>query len=136
MNTINLWPILIASAVAFAIGAIWYSPILFGREWQELTKTSDAEIAAARASGMWKRYITQFIATIVAFCVLAFLAAAANLTTFTDGAFLGFLVWLGFSATEATSGLLWEKKPFKLVLIQSVGSLVTLVVGGAIIGAW
>jgi len=136
MTTLSFWPIIVASIVAFGIGALWYSPILFGREWMALTKLDDADLARKRARGMWKYYLTQLIATIVMFGVLAFVIADTSARTALDGAFVGFLGWLGFTLTEAVGALMWDKKPFKLAMIQVVGTLVNLVVGGAIIGAW
>ncbi|MEA2715202.1 MAG: hypothetical protein QOG91_230 [Candidatus Parcubacteria bacterium] len=136
MSTVNFWPILVAAIVAFGIGALWYSPILFGREWMMLTKMTSADIAAAKAKGMWKSYVTQFIVSLVMFCVLTFLIVSTGTASGSDGAFLAFIVWLGFVATEAVGRLLWENKPFKLIMISGIGSLITLVIGGAIIGAW
>lgn len=136
MYTITVWPIIIAALVAFGIGALWYSPILFGREWMRLSQTSDADVAAARSRGMWKPYLSQFLASIVTFAVLAFFVASSNAVTSVDGAFLGAVAWLGFIAPLSLSSLLWKQEPFKLVLIDTVCTLVTFVVGGAIIGAW
>jgi hypothetical protein len=136
MYTINFWPILVAAVVSFGIGALWYSPVLFGKEWMSLTKMSAADMESAKARGMWKAYVAQFVAILVTFLVLGFLTTATNTMTSGDGAFLAFIVWLGFVATDAVSALLWERKPFKLVLISSIGTLVSLVIGGAIIGAW
>lgn len=136
MYTINVWPIIVASIAAFAIGALWYSPVLFGKEWMALTKMSGADMAAAKTKGMWKLYAVQFITTLVMFAVLAFIISTVSVISAADGAYFGFLVWLGFVATQAVAGLLWERKPFKLVLIGAVGMLVNLVIGGAIIGAW
>ncbi len=136
MPTLNLWPIVVSSVVAFGIGALWYSPILFGREWMALTRLDDADLEASRARGMWKYYVTQLVATLVMFAVVTFFISETGSRTALDGAFIGFLSWVGFTLTEATGSLLWDKKPFKLVLIQIIGTLVSLVIGGAIIGAW
>ena len=137
MHTVNLWAILVAAIVAFAIGALWYSPILFGKEWMSLTGKTQKDVAAAKAKGgMWKLYVAQLILAIITFGVLGFIVAAASGATASDGAFMGFLAWLGFDATVILGGFLWEKKPLKLVVIQAACSLLTLVVGGAIIGAW
>lgn len=137
MHIVNFWAILVAAVAAFAIGSIWYSPILFGKEWMTLLGMTDTDVAAARAKGgMWKLYLAQLVGTLVSFAVLGFIVAAASGVTATDGAFMGFLVWLGFGATFALGGLLWEKKPLKLIVIQSAYSLLTLVIGGAIIGVW
>lgn len=136
MYTINFWPILIATIVGFGIGALWYSPILFGKEWMTLMKISEKDIDAAKAKGMWKSYLTHFIAHIVSFGVLAFFIASSNATTPADGVFIGFIVWLGFIVPMGISNLLWRKDPFKLVLIDTFQLLTVLLVGGAIIGAW
>jgi hypothetical protein len=136
MYTVNFWSVLVASVVAFGIGALWYSPILFGKEWMSLTKTSDTDMAAAKAKGMWKSYLMHFVATVVSFCVLGFIIANAGSMNAGDGAFLGFLIWIGFVATMGVSAMLWEKAPLKLVLIDTINTLLGLVIGGAIIGAW
>lgn len=136
MYTINFWPILVATIVSFGIGALWYSPILFGKEWMTLSKIKESDWDEAKAKGPWKAYVVQFIAIFVTYAILGFLVSATNAATATDGAFLGFLVWLGFVATDAAGALMWEKKPMKLVLINIVATLLTLVIGGAILGAW
>lgn len=136
MYTINFWPILVASIVAFVISALWYSPVLFGKEWMSLTKMTEADMAAAKAGGVWKYYLIQFIVTLVLFCVLAFLLASTGTTGAGNGAFIGFLTWLGFVATMHVGRIIWERKPLKLALIQGVADLVNMVIGGAIIGMW
>ncbi len=137
MNTINFWPILISSVVAFAIGALWYSPVLFGKEWMSLLKITEKDVADMKTrGGMWKRYIAQFVMSLVMFAVLAFIIASSNGSTATDGAFLGFFVWLGFVLPISISSFLWKNQPFKLILIEAIQYLVTLVIAGGIIGAW
>ena len=136
MYTINIWPFLISAVVSFAIGALWYSPILFGKEWMRLTKMTEADMAAAKASGVWKSYLSHFIATVVMLAVLGFFIATSNAVSATDGAFLGFVAWLGFIAPIGLSGMLWKREPFKLVLIDTIQVLISLIIGGAIMGAW
>lgn len=136
MQTINFWPILVASIVSFGVSALWYSPIIFGKEWMSLVKITDAEMNETKSKGIWKLYIIQFIMTLISFCVLAFIIASTSVQGGSNGAFMGFLIWLGFVATGAVAGFMWEKYPFKLMLIDTVSVLVTLVIGGAIIGAW
>ncbi|MEN9524093.1 MAG: hypothetical protein RL536_162 [Candidatus Parcubacteria bacterium] len=136
MDAINIWSIVVASVVAFAIGAIWYSPILFGKEWMALNKMTDKDISDTQMKGVAWFYVIQFIITLVSFCVLGFAVNAFGTYTASDGAFLGLLAWVGFVLPIGVSALMWEKKPFKLILINMICTLLTLVVGGAIIGAW
>lgn len=136
MITLNFWPILVASLASFALGSLWYSPILFGREWLTMIKMREADIANYRHKSVWIHYFTQFLVTIVTFCVLAFMMGFLGLGDSGNGAFLGLLAWLGFIFPTAISSLLWKKDPIMLVLIETINTLLTLMIGGAIIGAW
>jgi hypothetical protein len=136
MYSINIWPILVATVVSFGIGALWYSPIILGKQWMTLTKLTDTDMAAAREKGVWKSYIVHLIASFISFCVLGFIVSAVNVASGLDGAFFGFLVWLGFILPLHVSHFLWQKAPFKLILIDTAQLLIGLLVGGAIIGAW
>lgn len=136
MYTINFWPILVASIVAFAIGSFWYSPILFGNEFKALVNKDKKDHSKAEQKGMLGSSIIHFIFTIITFCVIAFLMAMNGLVSPSEGAFLGFLGWVGFSLSENVSAVIWEDKSKKLAVIQAIGTLIVLVIGGAIIGAW
>jgi len=136
MNSINFLPIFVASVVAFGLSSLWYSPILFGREWLKLQKISDQDLAARKETGIIKSYIVQFIMTLVTFSVLAFIISFTAIRNSADGAFLGALAWLGFILANSIGEVLWSKKPLTLVLIDSINYLIILTIGGAIIGAW
>ncbi len=134
MYEINFWSVLVAAIVSFGIGALWYSPILFGKEWMSLMKISDSNMNDPK--DMWKSYLLHFIGTIISFCILAFIISMSRAVSASDGAFLGFIAWLGFAVPISISNLLWRRDPMKLVLIDTIHVLVGLVIGGAIIGAW
>ncbi len=136
MFTINIWAIVIAAVISFFIGAVWYSSFLFGKEWMSLIKVSEKDVEKMRERGMWKSYTIHFLATLVTLFVLAFAISAMSIHSASDGAFIGFFAWLGFIAPFGVSELLWRKSPIKLVLIDSINVLLSLVVSGAIIAAW
>jgi hypothetical protein len=133
---INIWSVIVATVVAFIIGAIWYSPVLFGKEWMALSGCTDKDMNDAKKKGVFKFYIIQLITTLVTFVVLGFAMSFAGVDTTSDGALIGIIAWLGFILPGHIGSLMWERRPVKLVLINTVCSLLTLVVGGAIIGAW
>jgi hypothetical protein len=136
MDTINFWPILISSVVSFGISTLWYSPFLFGKDWTNLIKIDDKDMGEMKVNNVWRSYIIHFIVTLISFVVLGFAIKAVGIDTASNGAFVGFLAWLGFIIPIAVSDILWKKQPIKLALIETVDLLVTLVIGGAIIGAW
>ncbi len=136
MNSINIWPILITSVVGFGISSLWYSPILFGKEWADLLSISDKDIANMRASSIWTKYIVQFILSFISFSILAFVMSIIDVSNTSDGAFVGLIAWLGFMLPLFASGFLWKKDPFKLMMIDAVNYLLILTIGGAILGTW
>lgn len=136
MNTINFIAILVSALVAFGISSFWYSPFLFGNEWMNLNKISPKDMENIKKVGVIRSYIVQFILTIITFAVLGFLVSMSGAQSGTDGAFIGFLVWLGFVLPTSVSGLLWKKESFTLILIDTINYLVILTIGGAILGAW
>jgi len=136
MTQVHIWSIIVAAVVAYVIGAFWYSPVLFGKQWMQLKGISENDITPESKRGMWKRYLAQLVTTLVLFSVLGFIITATGSVTAGDGIFLAFLVWLGFSVMPAIGDMLWNKAPFKLILITQVCSLVSWLIGGAIIGGW
>jgi len=132
--SINIWSILVAAIASFIIGSIWYSPILFGKQWMALTNTG--AVTPEKKKGIWKLYVVQFLLSIVTMCILGFAIAAMQITSALDGATLGLLAWVGFYATFRAANLLWQPGSLKLALISAGSILLNLIVGGAIIGGW
>ncbi len=133
---INIWSVIVATVAVFVIGAVWYSPVLFGKEWMSLTGCTDKEVSDAKTKGVVKYYVIQLIITFVTFCVLGFAMNTLGVDNTSDGAFVGILAWLGFALPMHIGSIMWERRPFKLVLINTVNVLLSFVVGAAIIGAW
>ncbi|QKJ29850.1 DUF1761 domain-containing protein [Mucilaginibacter mali] len=126
---INWLAVIVAALSSFMVGGIWYSPKVFGNTWMKDTGLSQDEIRKgnkARAFGM-----TAFFSLIMSANLAAFLAAP----TTTTGAQAGFLagVWT-FSAIAIHS--LFELRSWRLIFINGGYSVVSLVLMGAILGAW
>jgi hypothetical protein len=47
MRPFEWLPSLIAALSAFALGGLWYSPLLFGKAWQRESGLTDEQLAAA-----------------------------------------------------------------------------------------
>lgn len=130
---VNFLAVLIAAVVSMAIGAYWYSPKGFGKQWAELTGKNLDSIDKKAAN---KSYAMMFVASFVTAFVLANLVRLAGATTVMEGIMVGFWVWLGFVATVQIGVVLWDQKPAKLFYINTLYSLVTLAVNGAILALW
>lgn len=133
---VNYIAIIVASIVSFVIGMLWYSPLLFGNLWMKSAGLSKEKIGKAKKKGMGKTILIAFLTTVIMVYVLGYLLNILNYNDAISGAIIGFLVWLGFLATTGLGRVLWEGKSFSFYLINTLHELVSLVVIGAILGAW
>ena len=125
---INWIAVIVGAIVAYALGALWYSPVLFGKAWMKLSGVGEP-----KKKGMAKSYVAGFATQLVTAFVLSAFVGTLGASTATEGAIVGFWIWLGFLATTMFGMVLWENKPVKLYLISAVQVLVALKVMGAIV---
>jgi hypothetical protein len=132
LDGINWVAVAIATIANLLIGALWYSPILFGKEWQQLIGKSTEDLKKNATVGYTGAVILGFITAVV----LAMLIKMLDLATSMEGATLGAIIWLGFVATCTGAGMLFQGTRKKLWLIDNGSQLVILAVMGAIIAGW
>ncbi len=133
---INYLAVLISAIATMVIGALWYSPILFGKIWIELSGVTQKKIEEAKKKGMSKSYLFTFIGSLITAYVLAHFVDYLEATTASGGAQLAFWLWLGFIAPVNLGMVLWEGKPFKLFLLNTLHHLVSLIVIAIILSVW
>ena len=133
---VNYLAILVATVASFILGMLWYSPLMFGNIWLKLMGFSPAKIKAGKKKGMGKVMFFAFLGTLVSSYILAQFLKIANAVTIKDGLQVGFLIWLGFTATTMLGSVLWEGKPVKLYLINAAHGLTSLLVASAILISW
>ncbi len=134
-SNVNWISIVVAAIINMAVGFVWYSPMLFGKQWMKYVGMSEKDVQAAK-KGMSSAYgIMAVGALIMAFVLSKFVSMAGTMTA-TSGAMIGFWAWLGFVATSVVGGVLFEKKPWGWYYITAGFSLVVLVINGALLAVW
>ena len=133
--SVNYLAVLIAAIASMAIGFLWYGP-LFGKMWMGMMNFDKKKMDEAKKKGMGKTYALTFATSLIMGYVLALFVGYVQATTIADGIVLGFWLWIGFFATTQLGMVLWEGKPTKLYLINTLHNLVTLAVMGAILAVW
>ena len=130
-------PLAIVAAVVatFALGALWYSPLLFGNMWVRAHGYAGERLERMKKAAP-RAYGVSFVAFFVLAGVLAFLAGRVGVGTALGGMRLGFAVWVGFAATIGLTAWVYSDKPFATYLIDAGYQLAYLLLMGAIIGAW
>ncbi len=135
MTGVNYLAVLVAAILNMVIGAFWYSPALFGKSWMELMgwKPEDAQ---KRMAGARQAYAVSFIASFLIAYALARIIWYAQAHSMVAGAAIGLLAWLGFVATTHGTNYLFEGRPTRLFGINTGYHLVSLIIMGALLGAW
>lgn len=132
---VNFVAVLVAGVASFVIGGLWYSGMLFGPMWVKLLGWDEKRAAEAKKGGSQSMAIG-FLATLVTAYVLAYFVNMFGATDAQGGVRAAFWLWLGFVATTQLGGFLWEKKPFKLFVLNTAYSFLSLAVMGIILSLW
>lgn|SRR5574343_336746 len=137
MVSISILGVLIASAVAFLFGWLWHGP-LFGKKWMDLMGFTPETMKSMKMTPL-QAMVGGFVVNVV---MAAVLALAINLSDFyyrSTSPILcalqtGFILWLGFIATNTIGGVLWENRSWKLWRFNNIYNLIMILIMGLILG--
>ena len=127
---VNYWAVLASGVVAMVIGAIWYNA--FSTPWMKGAGLSKKDAENANPSV----YFVSFLAFLLAFYVLAHVAALAEVGDVTEGILTGFWMWLGFAATVTGINYLYQQKSVQFYALDTGYLLLVFLAAGGIIGGW
>ncbi len=130
-SDINWLSVIVSALAAFAIGGLWYSPVLFSKVWQREVKLSDEDI---KDSNMAMIFGTTFVLNVIGAIALDMVIGVES--TFMSGLCTGLYVSIVWIATSFGINYLYTRKSFKLYLIDAFYYIVFFSVMGAILGAW
>jgi len=129
-ENINWLSVIVAAISSFLIGGIWYGP-LFGKGWMHEFGFTEEDL---KKRSMPKVFGLSLLLSFIAALVLElFIGVEADLMF---GAMAGFFAGFGWVSTMLGILYLFEMKSLKAYLINAGYCIVTLMVMGAILGAW
>jgi hypothetical protein len=131
--SINHLAVIVSAVVMFAISALWYSPLLFGRKWQSLLGFTTEQLRKGNVASI---YGFTFIAFIVGAYVLANFISLTNTTTVAGGLETAFWSWLGFIATTMLINYAYQRKSYALWAVDAGHQLVAFCAAGVILALW
>lgn len=133
---INYLAMVVAGLAAYAIGALWYSPVLFMNEWMKAAGI-DKKKAKPSQEQMMRMYAIGLVGNMIGAFVLARLLVWTRAGDDLVGALkIGGWVWLGFIAVWMINSWLYEGKPIKLFVINAGYALVAVLTGSVILTLW
>lgn len=128
---LNWLAVLVAAIAYFALGAVWYSNALFGRQYRAAIGVSDDGTMAA-AKGL----IINFVGWLVAAIALALVSHGIGADDWLDGAVLGLVASFGFIGTNRIVGNAYEGNSSALMKVNAPYTLLGYVLMGIILAVW
>jgi len=133
MGSVNFLSVIIAAIAYMALGALWYSPALFGKAWMKGVGKTKEQVAAG-ASPM--NYIMALILSFVVAYGIARLMVWTNRSSISDGIVIGLLAGVCFVLGTMGINDTFENRPKGLTVINILYHIVGFIVIGIIVGAW
>lgn len=130
MIRINYFAIALLVVVAFIASSVWYSPLMFGREFTELNGVS------ASAHPNWLKIVCELIRTFVLAYVITRLVLLLNVANSKGALRLGIWLWIGFPVILLTGSILWQNVPWMLAAIHAGDWLIKILLFTGTAGWW
>lgn len=133
---LNYWAIVVSGLVAFTIGGLWYSPVLFEGAWMSANDYSQSQVQDNMSSLLPFGFIGAIVIYTLIATVFAFLSHALGAATIVSCILLGLLIWAGFVAPSGFMVVLFSPGTISGWLIDAGFQLTSLLAVGIILGAW
>src|SRR5512144_1097561 len=106
---INYFAVIVAAAAAFSIGGVWYSPLLFAKQWVQAHGFTEERVKEMQ-KGAGKAYAVSLLCQLVIAFGIAVLVSYLHLWRCVQGLKLGVLVWAGFALPFALIANMFSDK--------------------------
>lgn len=134
---VNLLTVLIAAVVSMALGFLWYSPTVLGKQWIK-EKGFSHESLKKEQKEMGKWYMFSFVLALISAYVLSHVMGLSSnffhYPMIQTGLTTGFWMWLGFVMPVQATATIFGNKNWKLFGIDTGYQLVSLLAMGVVIG--
>jgi len=126
---LNYWIVVITGVAAFFLSIIWYSPLFFGKIWEQYRNLPNPNIP------QWTMAFAPLRELIASF-VLAKLIIRLNITNWKETAKLMLLLWLAFHAVGMAGAILWDNMQWQLGAVHAGDWLMKMLFMGIVLTQW
>lgn len=132
---INYLAVVAAAVSAFALGGIWYSPLLFAKQWVNAHGYTEEQVKKMQ-KGASKAYAIAIACQLLIALAIAVLAGYLSLEKPGQGLKLGLLAWGGFALPLGMMSNVFSGKRLTVFYIDTGYQLIYLLIMGLIITVW
>ena len=134
LSRVSYLAMVVALVAAIVVSSLWYSPLVFGKQWMELNGKNPAATTQTTMHA-WKILI-DLVREFIVIYVLARLINALAIFGSQDALSLGFWMWIGFPVQMLVGASLWDNKPWALDLIHAGDWLMKMLLIALILAKW
>jgi hypothetical protein len=137
LGDVNALAVMVGALAAFALGAVWYSPALFSKQWMKelgIKKTADSN--KKMKEELPKLMAVSLALTVVLAIALAMLMNLLSTSGFWNGAAVGAFVGLFVAGVITAINYVYEKRTLTLWSINAGYQVAMCMAIGVVIGVW
>jgi len=132
---INYLAVVVAAVASFAIGGLWYSPVLFARQWVNAHGYSEEQVKEMQ-KGAGKSYAISVLCQLLIALAIAVLLSYLHFANWIQGLKLGLLLWAGLAFPLGLMATMFTGKKMAVFLIDTGYQLVYLLLMGVVLTVW
>jgi hypothetical protein len=136
LGQLNWLAVIVGAAIYFVLGALWYSPVLFARQWQRSIGW-DPTATPPQMNPM--TYLVPAIAYLVMAVAVGLIAAASGTDNIGEGVVLGLVTGIGLSLAHTFVDAFFDPnkpEPWTWFAINGSYHALGLLIVSIIVAAW
>lgn len=130
---VNFLAVVVSAVAYMALGALWYSPALFGKAWMKGIGKTEAQV---RANAKPSNYVLALLMSFLAAYGIARVMAWRGGGSVGDGIMIALVTGICFMFAPFVTNDQFEGRPGGLTVLNALYHLVGFLVMGIIIGVW
>lgn len=130
--SVNVWAILVCGVGHFLVGALWYSPLLFGTPW---AKAKGIDMSAGDHGASPLEYMSGLLVGLVLAAGLSILLDLAGVTAIPAALLFTGIAWLAFLAMPTFANAVFGGS-YVVWLVDAAYPLVTSLAMSVVLSAW
>lgn len=132
---INWLAVVVAAIIPMILGGLWYSNLLFARQWMALVGKTEEEIRKS-ATNPAMMYGVTFIMCIVLAYVMDYFVHYTASRTFLQGMKIGGMLCVGMVVTTAYQSVTFEFRKTGLYLMSMGYNFLCMILMGGLLAVW
>ncbi|HEU5122025.1 MAG TPA: DUF1761 domain-containing protein [Candidatus Saccharimonadales bacterium] len=133
LEGINFWAVTITWLVYTVVGAYWYSPVGFGKQW---TKHTGIDIMKLPEKEATRALAAVAFSALLQVLALAIILNSLDVASIISALGVGVLLWLGLTTATTVGATLYQRRSWKFLWLNSSYFLLVMLIGSIILAIW